>query len=297
VDIQKAGEQMVAEIRANKPLALALSLAFILVIAAGLLIDSVLFFGWREGHLRRFFAGPPPEAPWFVGDVFKVFIVLFFAEIMISVGLGLWSAVLKISAEKSILFLMGGTMLRNVIAALYVLYLVARRYGAGLKQLGFRFSGALESATLGIAAYLGFFPLYLLLLLVIMGILKIIGYEPPLQTVVEVVYQEKNAGALVAASLAIALAGPFFEEMFFRGFVYQAFRRKWGPLAGLVWVSVIFAAMHAHWVAFFPIFALSAVLCVLFESTGSLIPGIALHVFHNLMTLTLMFQVKGFQGP
>ncbi len=296
-DIQKAGEQMVEQIRANKPLALTLSLIFVLVLAAGLLIDSVLFFGGREGHLKRFFTGPAPEVPWFVGDVFKVFIVLFFAELLISVILGLWSALLKLSLERSTVVLMGGTMLRNVIAAIYVLYLISKRYGAGLKELGFRLAGAFRAAAIGIGAYFGFFPVYLVLLLGIMGILKIIGYEPPLQTVVEVVYEEKSAGALVAASLVIALLGPFFEEMFFRGFMYQAFRRKWGTAGAVIWVSVIFAAMHAHWVAFLPIFALSSVLCVLFETTGSLMPGIALHVFHNLMTLILMFQVKAFQGP
>ena len=78
--------------------------------------------------------------------------------------------------------------------------------------------------------------------------------------------------------------------------MYQAFRKRGGPVAGLIWVSVIFAAMHFHLVAFIPVFALSAVLCLLFETTGSLVPGIALHVFHNLVTLLIMFQVKWFQA-
>lgn len=295
-NIRLAGEKMVEEIQSNQPLVWKISLSFMLFISFGLLIDAFLFFGVREGRLGRIFPGPGPESPWSVGDVFKAFIFLFFAEILISVGLGFWAGHLKIDLERNTAFLLGGTMLRNVIAALYVLHLVSHRYGAGLRELGFRAGGVLKQFVLGLAVYTGFFPLYLGMLVFIMGALKLTGYEPPLQTVVEVVYEEKNAGVVLAASLVIAFLGPFFEEMFFRGFMFQAFRRKWGGVAAGVWVSVIFAAMHGHWVAFLPIFALSAVLCLLFHKTGSLAPGIALHVIHNFATLVIMLQVKGFQG-
>jgi len=109
---------------------------------------------------------------------------------------------------------------------------------------------------------------------------------------VQVIYKEESMRLLLIFSLFMGLVGPIFEEVFFRGFVYQAFRRKIGVVHGILLTSLIFAALHGHWVAFLPIFLLAVILNLLFEKTGSIIPGAVMHMTHNSVMLLITLQLK-----
>jgi hypothetical protein len=88
--------------------------------------------------------------------------------------------------------------------------------------------------------------------------------------------------------VAIVVLAPFAEEFFFRGFLYATLRRSrsW-PVATLL-TSMLFAG--AHLAAGYPLWALAPVAifgvgaCVVYERTGSLWPGIALHALFNAAT-------------
>lgn len=266
-------------------------LGFSLFILLGFFIDTVFFIMWKEGHWRHL-NRPERRVPWGGHDIFKTFVVLFFTEAVLSIFTAALTSGVDAGRDNAIL--MASTLARNVVVLLYVFYIVAKRHGAPLAELGFTVKNWLAQTAAGVLAYIGFFPVYFTLLLILLGFIKLVGYEPPVQTVVQVIYEERDARFLTAISLFIAILGPFFEEIFFRGFIYQTFRRKWGIRNGILAVSFLFALLHAHWVAFLPIFALSIMLCLVFEKTGSLIPGTVLHMFHNTASLLVMFQVKAF---
>ena len=281
------------ELQRHPRLIAALSLAITLVLLVGFLVQILFFTTLGPNYWRQ---GPLSDSPWGGGDVFKAFVVLFFIECVISVGGGFVLGFFPALAINDNAILMGTTFFRNGATALYVLWYVRRRYAAGPDSLGIHARRIGRYAGIGLLTYVGFLPVYILVLIALMGVLKLIGYEPPVQNVVEIVYEEQNARVVVLFGIFIAFIGPLFEELFFRGFIYRAFRKKWGLWIGIAATSLLFAVLHAHWVALAPIFALSAVLCWLFEKTGSIVPGATLHMAHNLLTLSLMLGIKYFQN-
>jgi membrane protease YdiL (CAAX protease family) len=101
--------------------------------------------------------------------------------------------------------------------------------------------------------------------------------------------------AIAFGAFAAAVSAPVVEEIFFRGLLYRSLRNRLpiGPAAILG--ALLFAAVHA---AAYPPAALpfvacfGLVACLLYERTGSLLPGIALHslVDANAYEVTLTHE-------
>jgi membrane protease YdiL (CAAX protease family) len=82
--------------------------------------------------------------------------------------------------------------------------------------------------------------------------------------------------------VAVVLA-PLVEEIFFRGFLFQGFRQRYGWKGGVLLSSFIFGAAHLDPVAFLPTFVLGAVIAYIYHRSNSLWPGIILHVLVNAL--------------
>jgi len=86
--------------------------------------------------------------------------------------------------------------------------------------------------------------------------------------------------ALVLAGVFMALTAPVIEEIFFRGVLYRSLRNNLNVAAAAVIAGAIFALVH--WLSYPldtlpPRFVFGIIACLLYERTGSLLPGIALH--------------------
>jgi hypothetical protein len=84
--------------------------------------------------------------------------------------------------------------------------------------------------------------------------------------------------------LLVCVLVPIGEEMFFRGFVYGTLRR-WGVTAATVLSALFFGAVHQQVVHFLPIVVLGAILALLYERTGSLLPAMLVHAVNNLVAV------------
>jgi uncharacterized protein len=82
------------------------------------------------------------------------------------------------------------------------------------------------------------------------------------------------------------------EEIFFRGFMYNAFKKRMGVFWGIAITAVVFSLLHAHWVGFIPILILGVLLTYLYEKTGSLVPSMTVHILHNLASVFMVFIIK-----
>ena len=82
-----------------------------------------------------------------------------------------------------------------------------------------------------------------------------------------------------------AVIAPFVEETFFRGFLFQGFRERYGWKVGIVLSSAIFAAAHLDLVALIPTFILGSVLAYVYHRSNSVWPGIFLHFLVNAFGL------------
>jgi len=78
---------------------------------------------------------------------------------------------------------------------------------------------------------------------------------------------------------------PFVEELFFRGFLFQGFRQKYGWVAGAFLSSIIFGLAHLDLVAFIPTSILGFLLAYMYHRSNSVWPGIILHVLVNALGL------------
>jgi hypothetical protein len=81
------------------------------------------------------------------------------------------------------------------------------------------------------------------------------------------------------------IVAPIVEEVFFRGFLFQGFRQRYGWVAAIGISSFIFAAAHLDPVAFIPTFILGAVLAYVYHRSNSVWPGVILHFLVNAFAM------------
>jgi membrane protease YdiL (CAAX protease family) len=100
-------------------------------------------------------------------------------------------------------------------------------------------------------------------------------------------------GSTVNLALVIVLitvVAPLAEELFFRGYFFGALRNWRGFLPAAVVTGLVFGAVHigSAPIGFtIPLAFFGFGLCVLYQRTGSLYPGVALHAFNNSIALGL----------
>lgn len=93
----------------------------------------------------------------------------------------------------------------------------------------------------------------------------------------------------ILAFVTLVVIAPLAEEVLFRGYLYGKIRTKIPLWAAIVLVSVLFAAIHGQWNVAIDVFALSVVLCILRELTGSIWSGILLHMLKNGVAFYFLF--------
>jgi membrane protease YdiL (CAAX protease family) len=91
------------------------------------------------------------------------------------------------------------------------------------------------------------------------------------------------------------LMAPIVEEVFFRGFLFQGFRQKYGWIAAGLLSSAIFAVAHLDPVALIPTFILGCVLAYVYHRSNSVWPGVILHFLVNGMSFCATYFLIYFQ--
>lgn len=87
-----------------------------------------------------------------------------------------------------------------------------------------------------------------------------------------------SSGLLLLAFAAVV--APLMEELVFRGFLYRAFERQWGPFASAVLTSAFFAWYHPQ---FASAFLSSLLLIAVLRRAGSLWAPIIVHSVGNAL--------------
>jgi membrane protease YdiL (CAAX protease family) len=88
--------------------------------------------------------------------------------------------------------------------------------------------------------------------------------------------------------IAFVIAAPFFEELFFRGFLFEGLRDSWMGSTGAVLVTaIVWAAIHVQYEMFHIVMigTLGVLLGIAKLKTRSLYIPIAMHSFNNLMAM------------
>jgi len=89
----------------------------------------------------------------------------------------------------------------------------------------------------------------------------------------------------------LVIVDPIFEESIFRGFLYGKMREKGIPIwVAAIVTSIVFGAAHGQWNVGVNVGALSLVLCLAREYTGSLWASITLHGLKNAIAFFMLFM-------
>lgn len=95
--------------------------------------------------------------------------------------------------------------------------------------------------------------------------------------------------------ICLAAAPALFEELFFRGFLFRAWRKPLGPAGVIITTSLVFGAFHVisgHQLTperFMPSTFLGLVLGFVAYRTGSIWPGVLLHFCNNGLLLMMAY--------
>jgi len=166
-----------------------------------------------------------------------------------------------------------GLVLGLVLVPLYV----ARSNGAtslgeALRRLGLRRFQPSAFLWMGLAlvAYLLFAALYSIFIL-----------EPEQEDIAE------GFGPVPIQILLIVVAAPFAEELCFRGMLFGGLRERLPKLPAALLAGTVFGLLHAFTgiSAVPPLIAFGFIFCLLYEKTGSIVPGMMLHLLNNSVAL------------
>jgi membrane protease YdiL (CAAX protease family) len=96
----------------------------------------------------------------------------------------------------------------------------------------------------------------------------------------------------LVAFATLVVVVPLAEELLFRGFLYGRLRGARVPFwLSAVVVSVVFGAMHGQWNVGIDVFCLSMVATYLREHTGTIWPGLTMHMIKNLIAFYYTFMM------
>jgi membrane protease YdiL (CAAX protease family) len=97
----------------------------------------------------------------------------------------------------------------------------------------------------------------------------------------------ESFGPTIVQVLLIVIAAPIAEETCFRGMLFGGLREKLPRLAAALICGLIFGALHALTgvTAVPPLIVFGFLLALLYERTGSIVPGILLHMINNSIAL------------
>jgi membrane protease YdiL (CAAX protease family) len=148
----------------------------------------------------------------------------------------------------------------------------AASLGESLRRLGLRSfaPSAFEWMAAAVGAYLAFAVLYSTLILV-----------PEQEDIAE------SFGPVPIQVLLIVFGAAFAEELCFRGMLFGGLRERLPRVPAALIAGTVFGLLHAFTgiSAVPPLIALGFIFCLLYEETGSIVPGMLLHMLNNCVAL------------
>lgn len=145
------------------------------------------------------------------------------------------------------------------------------------RALGF---GKFDASTLGIGC--GLLLASEVIIIIHNLVLVLLGVDTQAETIIRI-FTELDAPVWFV--LVSAIFAPLVEEIFFRGFLFQGFRARYGWVSAMLLSAAIFAVAHLNLVVLIPTFVLGCLLAYLYHRSNSVWPGVILHFLVNAFGL------------
>jgi uncharacterized protein len=259
-------------------------LGLVLLVGAIAFVAGLLYVAIRQMRVRRVL---PPER--YRGP--SVFILLALALVIAGILTAPFSSdVLALELGEGAVSLLGSAVILAAaqLGLLVVGYLFVYRPRAlaGLPSFLGRDPGRAIVAGMGwgVLAWIG----STVVLYLVAELLTRLGQPPP-------VGPAEQAIALLdpwIVVVAVVIFAPIAEELFFRGIVFNAWRREAGRVVAYVGSAALFSLIHVSLVSLLPIFLLGLALAWVYERTGSLLAPIVMHATVNGISVAFALALR-----
>jgi membrane protease YdiL (CAAX protease family) len=297
-----------------------MSIILMWVVLGVFIIDATLLFAWlsrREAVSQGL--KPPLFAPkWSVVDVWagaQAVVILLLALLMPVVLIMLAFTLAKagphagmLDNEKMMTDILVpvsviGLIPQNALLAAVPFVFIIKKYKLSLKDIGLTlkpsrqdiirgFSWGLAMMVLGIALQAG----------IQIGLAILLG-EGRFHQLIEANKQFGNEtiikDALKSPILGVltiiggGILAPFGEEVFFRGFMFNAIKHRFGLWAGVIISGILFALVHGGPLLILAIIPFGMLLALAYHKTGSLWVPIIMHITNNSVQLLIEYFWPG----
>lgn len=266
------------------PGVVAFGVAMFALACAGFVGGLTLLVLWRRGRRIKPMASWAPGAPWSPFDVAEVLVFFLFAQIVISFLVYAVTSTLRLGHSEGAAALALITII-YVLTGLATVAVMSARTPGGFRGLlralrirSGRTGTRIIQGAIGYAVVLPAFMLAFQLTPV---------KQHPLESnpVIPVLLQSSAPWAKALALFLVGFCAPVFEETLFRGFAYQAIKRRWGMAAGVIITAAVFAVAHQNPGGALALGVLGAGLAIIYEVTGSLLPCMVAHAAQNVLAL------------
>jgi uncharacterized protein len=167
-------------------------------------------------------------------------------------------------------------------------WFIVRRHHRGWKELGFQWGRTgrtlLVSGAGGLAALAFSYGAFFLIAL----IFYLIAGRSPVSAESQHI-RDLGGGSVALVILVTVVLAPIFEELFFRGLLYPALRRRVGYKVAIFIDGLIFGILHFQPLFMISLILVGIVLAYIYEKTDSLFAPILTHAFYNLVVIGITF--------
>jgi len=157
------------------------------------------------------------------------------------------------------------------------------RRKSNLRDLGLRYYSIVKTIWY---SFLSLLTIFFVSFLYMFLMNSLFGIENP-GSKIEILVGNRSISSNILL-VVVAVIAPFSEEVFFRGFLYSAFKKSWGVNVALLLSSFLFAIVHLELYSFIPLIIIGWLLAYLFEKTKSLLMPIFLHGVYNLILILIL---------
>ncbi len=221
-----------------------------------------------------------PEVPWRGWEALVVWLLAFATAAVVS-----FIASLGLKRDGATAFTLVAIQLS---LAIWVIGWVRLRHGRGVDALGWHPSAPKRDVGWGLLSGLLGLALQVWVLLPLTFFLSRLILGRTVKVPEQIAFDRPGTALIVVTGITVVVLAPIAEELFFRGFLYQALRRRWGIGIGAAASAGFFALAHISPVFYLPIGVLGYILAKAFERRGSLLTNIVGHAFFNAVGFTVI---------
>ncbi|MFH1715598.1 MAG: CPBP family intramembrane glutamic endopeptidase [Elusimicrobiota bacterium] len=183
-------------------------------------------------------------------------------------------------------------MIMNILPCMFLILYMKRKYNQGVHFMGVHKKDVMKNLGFGIISYITAYPLLFIALVITFIVVQYVGAYIPPHPIVPMMIEDESKVNILSLIIFSCIVGPVTEEIFFRGMIYPFLRKRSGIVLAAILSSLCFALMHFN-IIIAPIIFITGLLFVyLYEKSGSLAPGIFIHILHNTVMVSWVLVIK-----